>query len=107
MIEFERIQTRFVDNQLRPFLNRSADRTVIRAVTQKSNIGLLKNKSHFSTAYDELLQNREFANLLEDHLFFTNRLISTYSRIKSDIDQLDSLITKIDPSIQSKPYVPY
>lgn len=107
LMEFERIQTRFVDEQLRPFLNRMVDRTTIRISQKADHIITTNHTSRFPSSNRDVLEDREFANLLQDLLFFTRRLIETYNRIEMDIVQIDSIIVSVNPSIQAQPYVPY
>lgn len=107
LLLFEESQFNFVDQQLRPFLNRTVDRTTIRSAVRSAEQITTYQPSPFSTSYDDLLSNREFANMLMDLVFFTERLLQTYSRIERDIMQVDSLIASRDASIQAKPYVPY
>ncbi|MCJ7468294.1 MAG: DUF6090 family protein [Maribacter sp.] len=107
LIAFEALQHRFVDEQLRPFLNKTVDRTKVRSSLEGAEWNVTRHTSIFPPSKGELLQNREFANLLIDLLFFTERITKTYSRIEQDIDQIDSLIVSKYPDIQAKPYIPY
>lgn len=107
LIRFEEIQYRFVDNQLRPFLNQHVDRTKVRSQFQSENLVTTRHPSVFPPNNGELLLNREFANLLTDLIFFTKRIDGNYMRIDSDINQIDSLIHVKYPEIDVKPYIPY
>ena len=104
---FEELQFRFVGQQLKPFLNRSIDRTRVRSSRKSADLTTTYHPSIFSSAYDDLLRNREFANLLIDLVFTTEDLTSTYGRIRKDITQIDSLIGLRNPSLRAKPYIPY
>ena len=107
LIKFEEIQYRFVDNQLRPFLNQHVDRTKIRSLLKSADLVTTEYPSVFPPNNGELLLNREFANLLIDLIYFTNRIESNYLRIDSDINQIDSLIYAKFPDLAPKTYVPY
>lgn len=107
LLQFEQLQNRFVDQQLRPFLNRIVDRTTIRSSLIAAVMTTTEHPSNFNASYDQLFNNREFSNLLVDLIFFTDRVTSTYIRIEKDIYQIDSLIISKYPNIQAKPYVPY
>jgi hypothetical protein len=101
------VQNQFVDQQLRPFLNRTVDRTTIRSKIKTGKMVTTKHASAFSNSYSELLENREFANPLVDLGFFTERVLGTYSRIDRDIVQIDSRIQSKYPDIKAKTYTPY
>jgi hypothetical protein len=107
LIKFEEIQHRFVDNQLRPFLNQHVDRTKVRSHLESADLVTISHPSVFPPNNGELLLNREFANLLTDLIFFTKRIEGNYMRIDSDINQIDSLIHVKYPEIDVKPYIPY
>lgn len=107
LIKFEEIQNRFVDNQLRPFLNQHVDRTKVRSHLKSADLVTTRYPSVFPPNNGKLLLNREFANLLTDLIFFTKRIESNYIRIDSDINQIDSLIHVKYPEIDVKPYIPY
>ncbi len=107
LLRFEGIQNDFVDDQLRPFLNKNVDRTKVRSRIEASTLITTLHSSIFPSASGELLQNREFANLLIDLKFFTDRIIKAYYRIEKDITQIDSLIALKYPGLKVKPYVPY
>ncbi|HPG09024.1 MAG: hypothetical protein KDC59_21055 [Saprospiraceae bacterium] len=107
LIKFEDVQSRFVDQQLRPFLNRFVDRGVFRSSIQKGELVITRNQPLFTSSYDELLRSREFANLLEDLTIFTRKLIGVYGRLGNDMEQIDSLILLAYPSQEIKTYVPY
>jgi hypothetical protein len=63
--------------------------------------------SKFRNSYSELLEYREFANLLVDLGFFTGRVLVTYGRINRHIAPIDSLIQSKYPDIIAKAYTPY
>jgi hypothetical protein len=108
LMQSEEIQTRFVDQQLRSFLSQSIDRTSIRT-TQLPGAQVITthHSSPFAPSNDELLRNKEFANLLVDLIFFTKRIMLTYDRLEKDLRQIDSLVVSENPFIETKPYVPY
>lgn len=107
LLQFETLQNRFVDDQLRPFLNKNVDRTKVRSSMESAEMITTLQRSIFPSSKGELLHNREFANLLIDLSFFTKRIIDSYARIEKDVDQIDSLIVSKYPDIQAKHYVPY
>lgn len=107
LLQYEALQNRFVDDQLRPFLNKNVDRTKVRSRMESAELITTLHRSIFPPSKGELLHNREFANLLIDLLFFTKRIMGSYARIEKDVDQIDSLIVSKYPDIQAKRYVPY
>ena len=106
LLHFEVVQNRFVDQQLRPFLNRAVDRTTMRSKFESGEMITTAHASKFPNSYSELLESREFANLLVDLSFFTGR-VRTYGRIDSDIAEIDSLIHAKYPDMMAKAYTPY
>jgi hypothetical protein len=86
LFEFEVLQFNFVDSQLRPFLNRSVDRTAIRSVYVSSDLQTSYHPSPFTTSYEDLLLNREFANILTDLIYMTKRVTEAYGRIEIDLN---------------------
>ncbi|MGB5272714.1 MAG: DUF6090 family protein [Flavobacteriaceae bacterium] len=107
LLQFEVVQNQFVDQQLRPFLNRAIDRTTMRSKFETGEMITTMHASKFPNSYSELLESREFANLLVDLDFFTRRVLGTYGRIDRDITQIDSLIQSKYPDIVAKVYTPY
>lgn len=68
--KYEEFQNRFVDDQLRPFLNQHVDRTTIKSRLIAAEISVTRHSSVFPPNDNQILQNREFANLLTDLIFF-------------------------------------
>ncbi len=104
--QFEEFNASFVDQQVRPFLNRSADRTGIRSTLKGNQLNFTRHASPFTSSYDELLKSREFANLLVDLIYYSQRQISAYKRLETQMAQIDSLILTKYPSMVAKPYIP-
>ena len=107
LLKWEETQNQFVDQQLRPFLNGNVDRTKVRSIRKSAELITTRYSSVFPPNSRELLQNREFANLLVDLIFFTQRITDTYVRIDRDITEIDSLIHAKYSDIKAKPYIPY
>jgi hypothetical protein len=77
LLAFETLQHRFVDEQFRPFLNKTVDRTNVRSRLEAAELIVTHNTSIFAPSKGELMQSREFANLLIDLLLFTGRITKT------------------------------
>ena len=108
LIKFEEIQNRFVDEQVRPFLNRNADRTKVRSVFNNGAKRVtIHHNSVFPSNSEKLFQNREFANLLTDLIFFTSRIEVNYKRLHMDIAQIDSIVHAKYPDLEPKKFNPY
>jgi hypothetical protein len=110
LIMFEEIQVRYVDQQLRPFLNRNIDRTdmeVFGALSKPDSVIVQYHSSPFEFDLDGLLTNREFANLLVDVGFHTDRLKLPYDRMGIGIDRMRETIEEGYPEVEWKPYVPF
>lgn len=106
--KFEEIQNRFVDEQVRPFLNRNVDRTKVRSIFNDGAERItIDHNSVFPSNSKKLLQNREFANLLTDLIFFTSRIEINYKRIDMDIARIDSIVYAKYPDLEPKKFNPY
>jgi hypothetical protein len=107
LIKFEDMQNRYVDDQLRPFLNRHMDRTTIRSGHSASVLITSRHSSVFPANDKALIENREFANLLTDLIFFTERIMENYKRVEQDIAEIDSLLFDKYPDLKPKVFIPY
>lgn len=108
LFQFEEFQNRFVDEQLRPYLNKSIDRTAIQSTFQSgAKLETSKLPSVFTSSMVEVLKDMEFANLLTDLIFFTERILKVYDRISMDLENIDSVIFAAYPNIEYKKYIPY
>ncbi len=110
LVQFEEIQVRYVDLVLRPFLNKNMDRISMEANTFVPNLDSVVIKrypSPFTYNINDLINNREFANILVDLKFHTRRLMFPYNRIGKGINHLQDLITKDYPSVSLKSYEPF
>lgn len=102
----EESYVQFVNRELRPFLNRFVDRSALRGNYVKGQWIISYHASPFGSSFDDLIQSREFANLLIDLIDASNKMINVYHRLEKVIDQMDSLILAKHPSMQAKPYIP-
>ena len=102
----EEYYVQFVNQEFRPFLNRFVDRSDVRGNYVKGQWIISHHASPFKSSFDDLIQSREFANLLTDLIYASNRSINVYQRLGKNLDQIDSLILAKYPSIQAKPYIP-
>lgn len=107
LYRFEELQSRLVDQQVKPFLNRSIDRTTIRSYYDASELIITHHPSPFHSQAEDLLQNQEFANLLIDLSTFTQKLLNSYARIGKDLAKMESLIESTSKSTKSNTYTPY
>ncbi len=102
----EEYYVQFVNQEFLPFLNRFVDRSDVRGNYVKGQWIISHHASPFKSSFDDLIQSREFANLLTDLIYASNRSINVYQRLEKNLDQIDSLILAKYPSIQAKPYIP-
>ncbi len=107
LMQFEDIQVRYVDLQLRPFLNQRIDRTNIDTFQKVDSLITKHYDTPFINSYDDLLRDREFANILVDLIFHTKRLFLPGNRMKKDLNQIESIIREEYPSVKIKLYEPY
>jgi hypothetical protein len=98
---YEEYQTKFVDDQLFPFLNQQIDgikinderakylidRFSLDQVSAKISLKKGRNKTNAS----DILNSQEFSNLLVVHIKNSATLIPIYQRISAYIDQADSI----------------
>jgi len=107
LLQFEAIQVRYVDHQLRPFLNRHIDRTTIDTYQRADSLITSRYSSPFESSSSDLLKNREFANILVDLLFHTKRIMLPYKRMAIIIQDMEEIISREYPSIIIDPYNPF
>lgn len=114
---YEELQNSFVDNQLSPFLNKHIDRILVSARGAKTDSSGYDKllaidysafyRSDIVSSYNELLENREFSNLLFELIKHTKTLLPIYDRIGYNIMIIDSLAIDGNPSLQIKPHIPF
>ncbi len=85
MIPYETLQAEYVDQQLKPVINRIMDRSL----------------SEPESEIDELVADKEFKNTLLDHLSHTRSITIMYSRILSEVSYIDSLVIIERPELKS------
>ena len=88
--QFEEMQVSCLNLELRPFLNKHIDRTTIE--TDRRTNALVRFPSPFESSPGDLLKNREFANILTDVLFFTQRIMYPYHRIEIVMNEMEEII---------------
>lgn len=107
LYQFEELQFRLIDQEVKPFLNRSYDRTTIRSHFEASELIITHYNSPFSSEPKKLLQDREFANLLIDLVYYTQKLLDSYDRLEKDLAKMEALILSYGSSTKFNPYHPY
>jgi len=100
--QFEEMQVSCINLELRPFLNKHMDRTTVE--TDRRTKALVRYPSPFESSPSDLLQIREFANILTDVLFFTKRIMYPYHRIEIVMNQMEKIIKEEYPEVQFKPH---
>ena len=105
--QFEEIQLDYVNQELRPFLNSRIDRTTIDTYQKADSLITTRFTSPFKSAPSELLENREFANILIDLLFFTKRIMLPYKRMAVVMQEMEEIISKDYPAAKMKAYKPF
>lgn len=88
--QFEEMQVSYINLELRPFLNKHIDRTTVE--TDRRTGDLVRFPSPFESSPSDLLNNREFANILTDVLFFTKRIMYPYHRIEIVMNDMEKII---------------
>jgi hypothetical protein len=105
--QFEEIQVSYVNQELRPFLNRHIDRTTIDTYQKADSLITIRLPSPFENTPSDLLKNREFANILTDLIFFTKRIMLPYRRIAVVMNDMEEIIAKDYPEAKIEPYEPF
>lgn len=105
--QFEDLQINYVNQELRPYLNKSIDRTTLKTRQNFEALVTDKVSSPFKSSPKALLQDREFANLLEDLLFFTERVMLPYNRLNTVMSDMVEIISKDYPQVKMEPYQPF
>ncbi len=102
LASYEVLQTRFVDTQLIPYLNRHADRLAIYNIGTKSDSGwydellnrhgLVNNQTDNDPSFHFLLEDQEFTNLLVELVQKTRVLLPIYERLENRLIEINVLI---------------
>lgn len=104
---FEAVQVDYVNRELRPFLNKNIDRTNLVTNQRFDSFETTKLPSPFKYNPSELLKNREFANIVVDVLFFTERIMLPYNRLKILMNEIEEIIAEDYPDVKIEPYQPF
>ena len=97
----------YVNRELRPFLNKNIDRTTLATNQRFDSSETTKLPSPLENNPSELLKNREFANIVVDVLFFTERIMLPYKRLNILMEDMEKIITEDYPSVKIEPYKPF
>lgn len=102
LASYEVLQTRFVDNQLSPYLNKHVDRLAIHGIGATSDSswydevlnrhGTIKDHPGDDLSFEIILQDQEFANLLVELVQKTRVLLPIYERIENHLIGINALI---------------
>jgi hypothetical protein len=107
LLQFEELQINYVNQELRPYLNKRIDRTTLKTRQNFDALETTKVPSPFNNSPNDLLQDREFANLLVDLLFFTNRIMLPYNRLNKIMADMEIIIAEDYPDVVLKEYKPF
>ena len=105
--QFEEMQVSYVNQELRPFLNSRIDRTTLDTYQKADSLITTRFPSPFENSPRGLLENREFANILTDLLFFTKRITLPYRRMAVVMNEMEEIISKDYPNIKIEKYDPF
>jgi hypothetical protein len=104
---FEAVQVDYVNRELRPFLNKNVDRTTLVTNQRFDSFETTKLPSPFENNPSQLLKNREFANIVVDVLFFTERIMLPYKRLNILMEEMEKIIAEEYPGVKIEPYKPF
>jgi hypothetical protein len=105
--QFEELQVSYVNQELRPFLNKHVDRTTIDMNFKRGELITDHFPSPFESSPADLLKNREFANILTDVLFFTRRINLPSRRIEIVMNEMEEIIAKDYPEAEHEAFKPF
>jgi hypothetical protein len=93
---YDKLQTEFMDTQLKPYINRFIDRTRLtyELVGYDVRIDTSEFEMNFGSDFQSLHGNRDFSNLLVDLIIHTNDIIEMYKLINQSTNLIDSLLAK-------------
>ena len=83
---------KWVEEEILPFLIRNV---ALKNVDQFSEIGFTEG-SEFDNGYDMLFQNREYENILDNHLYHHTLLAAEYRALHKSIDKILAATSKDD-----------
>lgn len=107
LLQFEALQINYVNQELRPYLNKRIDRTKLKTRQNFDSQETIRVLSPFNNSPKDLLKEREFANLLGDLLFFTKRIMLPYNRLNKITIDMEKIIAKDYPDVELKEYNPF
>lgn len=107
LLQFEALQINYVNQELRPYLNKRIDRTTLKTRQNFDALETVKVSSPFENSPQDLLEDREFANLLIDVLFFTRRIMLPYNRLNKIMADMEKIIAQDYPDVELKEYNPF
>lgn len=107
LMQFEELQISYVNQELRPYLNKNIDKTTLKTRQNFDALETVKVSSPFINSPKELLNDREFANLLVDLLFFTKRVMLPYNRLNKVMASMEKIITEDYPEVELKEHKPF
>ena len=107
LLQFEELQINYVNQELRPFLNKRIDKTTLITSQNFDGLETTKVSSPFNNSPEDLLKEREFANLLKDLLFFTKRIMLPYNRLNKIMADMEKIIVEDYPDVELKEYKPF
>lgn len=106
LLQFEELQINYVNQELRPYLNKRIDKTTLKTSQNFNAVATTRVLSPFKNSPKDLLKDREFANLLVDLLFFTKRIMLPYNRLNTIMADIEDIITKDYPNVELETYGP-
>ncbi len=107
LLQFEELHINYVNQELRPYLNKHIDKTTLKTRQNFDALETKKVSSPYTSSPKELLQDREFANLLVDVLFFTKRIMLPYNRLNKIMADMEIIIAEDYPDVELKEYKPF
>ena len=107
LLQFEELQINYVNQEIRPYLNSRIDRTTLVTRQNFDALETTRVSSPFNNSPEDLLEEREFANLLVDLLFFTRRIMLPYDRLNEIMIDMEKIVAKDYPDIKIEAYEPF
>lgn len=104
---YEDIQINYVDNHLLPKLNRYMDGVSVTSIRESifterygyepMRMNFKIDEGKFETDYELMMIDKEFSNILLQHMRRSATLLPIYRRLAADIVQVDSILYSVHP----------
>ena len=107
LANYEDIQVQYVDNHLLPVLNQYLDGVSVTSIRENiftdrygydpMRMNLSVDKGKFGTDYELMMKDKEFSNILLQHMRRSATLLPIYRRLSAKLMLVDSVLHSVNP----------